>query len=74
MSPHALAHEFVHLLSFKDAYVRGYDGNPAYPYDVVVVEWTGLSSDLMGDSGRWQVSDEMINSLIEAYSRSASEH
>ena len=62
-----LAHEFGHLLGFKDAYVRGYDGKPGGTYGVVIVEWTGLSSDLMGDSGRGQVSDEMINTLIIAY-------
>ena len=67
VSRRTLAHEFGHLLGFKDAYVRGYDGDPGDPYGVVLVEWTGLSSDLMGDSGRGQVSDEMINTLIIAY-------
>ena len=38
-----------------------------YPYGIVLVEWTGLSSDLMGDSGRGRVSDEMINTLIGTY-------
>ena len=41
---------------------------------VVFVEWTGLSSDLMGDSGRGQVSEDMINTLIKTYSRAMSEH
>ena len=67
VSRRTLAHEFGHLLGFEDAYVRGYDGDPGDPYGVIIVEWTGLSSDLMGDSGRGQVSDEMINTLIIAY-------
>ena len=67
VSPRTLAHEFGHLLGFEDAYVRGYDGEPGDPYGVVIIEWTGLSSDLMGDSGRGQVSEGMINKLIEAY-------
>ena len=62
-----LAHEFGHLLGFEDAYLRGYDGDPVDPYGVVIVEWSGLSSDLMGDSTRGQVNDEMINRLISAY-------
>lgn len=67
VSPRTLAHEFGHLIGFEDAYLRGYDGDPSDPYGVVIVEWTGLSSDLMGDSERGQVSDEMINTLINAY-------
>jgi len=74
VSPRTLAHEFGHLLGFEDAYVRGYDGDPSDPYGVVIVEWTGLSSDLMGDSTRGQVSNEMINRLIGAYSGSMSVH
>jgi hypothetical protein len=66
-SRRTLAHEFGHLLGFEDAYVRGYDGNPGDSYGVVIVEWTGLSSDLMGDSGRGEVSNEMIKTLIVAY-------
>lgn len=67
VSPRTLAHEFGHLLGFEDAYVRGYDGDPSDPYGVVIVEWTGLSSDLMGDSDRGEVSQEMIDMLISAY-------
>lgn len=67
ISPRTLAHEFGHLLGFEDAYVRGYDGNPGDTYGVVIVEWTGLSSDLMSDSSRGQVTDEMIKTLITAY-------
>jgi len=67
VSPRTLAHEFGHLLGFEDAYLRGYDGDPVDPYGVVIVEWSGLSSDLMGDSERGQISDEMIKRLISAY-------
>ena len=74
ISPRTLAHEFGHLLGFEDAYVRGYDGDPASPYGVVIVEWTGLSSGLMGDSTRGQVSEDMINTLIKAYSQPALEY
>ena len=33
-----LAHEFAHLLGFRDAYLRGYDGDPHGPYGVILVE------------------------------------
>jgi hypothetical protein len=62
-----LAHEFGHLLGFRDAYLRGYDGTPGGPYGVVLVEWTGLSADLMGGSGRGQVSEDMITTLMTFY-------
>jgi len=74
VNPRTLAHEFGHLLGFEDAYVRGYDGEPGDPYGVVIVEWAGLSSDLMGDSRRGEVSDEMIDTLIKAYTRPGSSH
>ena len=67
VSSRTLAHEFGHLLGFEDAYLRGYDGEPSDPYGVVIVEWTGLSSDLMGDSAHGQVGHEMINKLIDMY-------
>jgi hypothetical protein len=62
-----LAHEFGHLLGFEDAYLRGYEGDPADELGVVLVEWTGLSDDLMGSPGGGRVTDEMIGILIEAY-------
>ena len=68
-----LAHEFGHLLGFEDAYLRGYDGKSGDPYGVTIVEWSGLSSDLMGDSGGGQVSSEMIDTLITAYGNRVSE-
>jgi len=67
VSRRTLAHVFGHLLGFEDAYVRGYDGDPGGPYCLVIVEWTGLTADLMGDSGRGRVSEEMITTLITAY-------
>lgn len=67
VSRRTLAHEFGHLLGFEDAYLRGYDGEPGDAYGVVIVEWTGLTADLMGDSARGSVSEEMISTLINAY-------
>ncbi|HCO60848.1 MAG TPA: hypothetical protein DIT58_11745 [Porticoccaceae bacterium] len=62
-----LAHEFGHLLGFEDAYVRGYEGKLREPYGVTLVEWSGLSNDLMGNSSAGQVSGEMIETLVSAY-------
>ena len=67
VSRRTLAHEFGHLLGFSDAYIRGYDGEPDDPYGVVLVEWTGLTDDLMGSPGGGQVNEEMIEKLITAY-------
>jgi hypothetical protein len=67
VSRRTLAHEFGHLLGFEDAYLRGYDGNLEDIYGVTIVEWSGLSPDLMGDSDGGQVSSEMIETLIGAY-------
>jgi hypothetical protein len=66
-SRRTLAHEFGHLLGFSDAYVRGYDGDPGGEYGAVIVEWTGLSDDLMGSPGRGRVSSEMIETILTAY-------
>jgi len=68
LSRRTLAHEFGHLLGFEDAYVRGYDGDPGDPYGVVLVEWSGLTDNLMGNPEGGQVSNEMIENLITAYS------
>ena len=62
-----LAHEFAHLIGFDDAYLRGYDGRPDGDYGVVVVEWTGLTDDLMGDSNGGLVTTAMIDRLVAAY-------
>jgi hypothetical protein len=64
-----LAHEFAHLLGFRDAYLRGYDGDPHGPYGAILVEWVGLSDDLMGDSEHGRVTEAMIRTLLEAYTR-----
>ena len=64
-----LAHEFGHFLGFSDAYVRGFDGQPGDPYGAILVEWTGMTDDLMGNSGAGRVSTEMIETLIKAYGR-----
>jgi hypothetical protein len=62
-----LAHEFGHLLGFQDAYLRGFDGDPGDPFGIVLVEWTGLTDDLMGDGRGGRVTLEMIDRLLEAY-------
>jgi len=73
VSRRTLAHEFGHLLGFEDAYVRGFDGEPGGPYGVVIVEWTGLTDDLMGNSGSGEVSEAMVSTLITAYEGMAEE-
>lgn len=62
-----LAHEFGHLLGFGDSYLRAYEGEPGNPYGVVLIEWTGLTDDLMGRPGEGQVSPAMIDALFTAY-------
>jgi hypothetical protein len=62
-----LAHEFAHLLGFRDAYLRGYDGDPHGPYGAILVEWVGLSDDLMGNSEHGRVTEAMIRTLLAAY-------
>ena len=37
------------------------------PFGVVLVEWSGLTDDLMGNPGVGRVSNEMIDRLIDAY-------
>jgi len=61
VSRRTLAHEFGHLLGFEDAYLRGYDGEPGDDYGVIVVEWTGLTDEVM------------IAALITAYDESVLE-
>ena len=51
----------------SDAYVRGFDGDPAGPYGVTLVEWSGLVDDLMGNTENGRVTEAMIDTLIEAY-------
>jgi len=66
-NPRVLAHEFGHLLGFGDLYLRGYTGEVGSVFGVEIIEWTGLTNDLMGSPGGGQVSDEMIETLIAAY-------
>jgi len=47
--------------------LRGYDGRPDGDYGVVVVEWTGFTDDLMGDSNGGLVTTAMIDRLVAAY-------
>lgn len=67
MAPGVLAHEFAHLLGFEDAYLRGYEGDPFSENGAELIEWWGLSDDLMGDSDHGAVSPRMLRTLIEAY-------
>lgn len=67
VSRRELAHEFAHLLGFYDSYVRGYDGDPSDEYGVVLVEWVGLTDDLMGSARGGVVSPAMIERLATAY-------
>lgn len=67
VSRRTLAHEFAHLLGFDDAYLRGFDGDPDGPFGVVLVEWTGLRDDLMGNVGGGRVTREMVETLVKAY-------
>lgn len=66
-SRRTLAHEFLHLFGFLDAYVRSYTGDLKDPFGVTFVEWTGLTDDIMSSPGHGRVSDEIIETLIEAY-------
>ena len=67
LSERELAHEFGHLLGFQDAYLRASEGDPEGPFGCVLVEWTGLFDDLMGDSRQGRVTGELIDRLIDAY-------
>lgn len=67
ISRRTLAHEFAHLLGFRDAYLRGFDRASDERFGVVLVEWTGLRDDLMGDTEGGRVTPEMIRTLIAAY-------
>jgi hypothetical protein len=67
ITPRTLAHEFGHLLGFRDAYVRSYQGDPRDPYGVVLLEWTGLIDNLMGSPGVGRITEAMIETLIDAY-------
>ncbi|MFC1694916.1 hypothetical protein ACFL1C_02135 [Pseudomonadota bacterium] len=67
ISPRVLTHEFAHLLGFSDAYLRGYSGKIGSEYGVEIIEWTGLTNDLMGRPGEGQVSSDMIDTLRNSY-------
>ena len=67
-----LAHEFGHLLGFDDAYLRGFTGDPCGPHGSVLVEWSGLFDDLMGNIGSGPVTAQMISTLLQAYGGQAS--
>lgn len=67
LSRRTLAHEFAHLLGFRDAYLRGYDASTAGPFGAILVEWIGLQDDLMGNAKGGRVTAEMIDTLIESY-------
>jgi len=62
-----LAHELAHLLGFTDTYLRAYEGDPADPQGVVLVEWSGLEDDLMGSPVSGRVTPAMVRRLLRAY-------
>jgi len=62
-----LVHEFAHLLGFDDAYLRGFEGDIDDPYGVIIIEWTGLSDDLMGNPEGGELTEKMFRTLIDAY-------
>lgn len=65
--PRTLAHEFCHLLGFRDAYLRAHRGDPSGPFGCVLVEWQGLFTDLLGSSARGHVGEWMVDQLVRAY-------
>ncbi|MHC4838041.1 MAG: hypothetical protein ACYTF3_07635 [Planctomycetota bacterium] len=67
IAPRTLAHEFGHLLGFSDSYLRGFDGRLDDPYGVVLVEWTGLLDDLMGNVSGGVVREPLVDRLVTAY-------
>jgi hypothetical protein len=67
VSRRTLAHEFGHLIGFRDAYLRGFEGEPDSRFGVELIEWTGLRDDLMGNARGGRVTPEMVEILIEAY-------
>jgi len=67
VQPRTLAHEFGHLLGFDDAYLRSYRGDPGGAFGAELIEWIGLSDDLMGNPQGGVVGLEMIDKLLEAY-------
>jgi hypothetical protein len=66
-SRRALAHEFGHLLGFGDAYLRGFDRAAKSAFGVVLVEWTGLRHDLMGNPSGGRVDATLIDRLLQEY-------
>jgi len=67
VSRRTLAHEFGHLIGFRDAYLRGFEGQPDSRFGVELIEWTGLRDDLMGNAPGGRVTAEMVEILVEAY-------
>jgi len=67
LSRRSLAHEFGHLLGFKDAYLRAFDTPADRSFGVVLVEWTGLRDDLMGHPAGGRVDSVLIDRLLLAY-------
>jgi hypothetical protein len=67
LTPRTLAHEFGHLLGFRDAYLRAFSGDPQASFGAHLVEWTGILQDLMGDGRSGSVTDEMIGRLVRGY-------
>jgi len=67
LTPRTLAHEFGHLLGFRDAYLRAYEGDPDSEFGATLVEVYGMFDDLMGNSKGGRVTAAMVDQLVEAY-------
>jgi len=67
LSPGVLAHEFGHILGFRDRYVRGYRDLGKDGFEVL--ETIADPRDIMGVPGTGAVLAEHFHSLIQAISR-----
>ena len=67
ISARSLVHEFGHLLGFGDGYLRTFEGAVNDPGGVNIIEWTGITNDLMGSDQGGRVTAEMIRKLLLEY-------
>ena len=70
ITPHVLAHEFGHILGFKDVYFRGYKDLGADGYQVMEV--VANPEDIMGAPGTGPVLRRHFDRIIERASPAAS--
>ena len=67
ITPHVLAHEFGHILGFKDLYIRGYQDLGADGYQVMEVG--ADPNDIMGAPGTGPVLRRHFEKVIALYQR-----